>query len=159
LRIEALLEKLRDLDVSDLEIPKGLPVLSVEELVGEGLKNLRNTDSHICAGAIQDLTALARYSDLVVPALTPMLDKDKSEYTRRVAAGCLAYIGAKAKSALPLLKQGLDDPDANIRNSFQQALEQFEKAQELPGDEQRIQLELAILKEIDEVRKTAGASK
>src|SRR5262249_12923697 len=37
-RIEALLEKLRDFDATDLEIPKGFTVVSVDELLAEHLK-------------------------------------------------------------------------------------------------------------------------
>src|SRR5262249_49530487 len=118
-RIESLLEKLRDFDVTDLEIPKGITVVSVDELLAVHLQGLKEKDSTICSMAIQDLSALVPFSDQIVPALAEMVKKEKNEYIRRVAAGCLARVGFKAKPAVLALKEGLGDADANIRNTFQ----------------------------------------
>lgn len=155
-RIDGLLDRLRDLDVTDLEIPKGVTLITVDDLLAARLKELKDADSTVCGMAVQDLTALASYSDKVVPALCEMLAKDKNEWVRRVAAGCLGHLGVQAKPAVPLLKQGLADAEANIRNAFQAALERIENAKEEPGYPERVQREIAILKEISEFKKTAG---
>ena len=63
-----------------------------------------------------------------------MLDKGKNEWVRRAAALSLAEIGFPARSALPLLKEGLDDPDINIRKVFQTAIEKLDKATESPAE-------------------------
>jgi hypothetical protein len=148
-RIEGLLEKVRDFDVGDLEIPKGITVISVDDLLAVHLKGLKDTDSTVCGMAIQDLSGLASYSDKVVPALTGMLEKDKKEWVRRVAAACLASIGVKARSAVPVLKQGLGDPDANIRNAFKTAIDQIKDAKDTRGQDDEVKRKLMVLKEIN----------
>ena len=151
-RIESLLERLRDLDVSDLEIPKGVAVVTVDDLLAVHLQGLNSANKHVASMAMQDLSRLASFSDKVVPALTGMLAKDKNEYLRRIAAGCLGHIGIAAKPAAPMLKQGLDDPDANIRATFQAALEQLENAKADPGRDERLRRERLIQKQIDEFK-------
>ena len=158
-RIEALLEKVRDFDVTDLDIPKGITVISVDDMLAAGWKELNDADYIVRSLAIQELTQLALYSDKVVPALVDALQNDKNNHVRRVAAACLAHVGVQAKSAVPVLKQGLDDPDAYIRNACQTALERIANAKDTPGQTERIQKELAILQEINEFKMTAGGSR
>jgi len=152
-RIQGLLEKLQDLDVTDLEIPKGITVLTVDDLVAVHLKGLKDTNSTVRGMAIQDLIRLVSYSDKVMPALTDMLQKEKHEWVRRVAASCLAGVGEQAKAALPALKKGLNDPDATIRKEFQTAIEQIENAKEPSGRADELKSKLAILKDIREFKK------
>ena len=151
-RIESLLERLRDLDVSDLEIPKGVAVVTVDGLLAVHLQGLNSANIYVGSMAMMDLSRLESFSDKIVPALTGMLAKDKNEYLRRIAAGCLGHIGMAAKSAVPMLKQGLDDPDDNVRAAFQAALEQLENAKADPGREERIRREHLIQKQINEVK-------
>jgi HEAT repeat protein len=108
--------------------------------------------------AIQELSRLAAYSDQVVPALVDMLQKDKDDHVRRVAAACLAGVGVRAKSAVPVLKQGLNDPDAYIRDACQRALDQIKNAKPQPEQEEGVKRQLAIWKEINEFKKAAGGS-
>ncbi|MCI0376832.1 MAG: HEAT repeat domain-containing protein [Gemmataceae bacterium] len=151
-RMEALLERLRGFDVTDLEMPKGITMVRVDDLLAVRLKELKDPDSTVCGMAVQDLTILARYSDKIVPAMIDMLEKDKHEWVRRVAAGCLSHLGVQGKTALPMLKKGLDDQDANIRNTFQAALESLENAKDEAGLAERITRERAILKEISQLK-------
>ena len=104
-----------------------------------------------CGIALEELAPLAPYSDQVVPAITSMVDKGKNEWVRRVAALNLADIGFTALSALPILKEGLDDPDMNIRKVFQTAIEKLDKATERPAEETR--RKLAIADDIRELKK------
>jgi hypothetical protein len=147
-RIEDLLQRLSGIDVGDLEIPKGITLVSVNELLAVHLKGLRETDSTVCAMAVQDLSTLAPYSDEVVPALTGMLGKDKNEYVRRVAAACLAHIGFKARSAVAALKAAQKGADANMAKEFQSAIDRLEKAKERPEVAHAVEKEISILKEI-----------
>jgi hypothetical protein len=157
-RIEGLLERLRGLDVTDLEIPRGITVITVDDLLAKGLKELKDTDRNVRSLAIQDLTRLAAYSDRVVPALIERFQKDKDDLVRRVAAACLSHFEGQAKTVVPVLKQGLNDPDAYIRSACQTGLERIAKARAQPGDEERHKRELAILREINEFKKAAGGS-
>jgi hypothetical protein len=153
-RIEALLAKFKGLDVDDLEIPLGLTVVTANDLLEAHLKTLSGADE---TSALSGLVELAPYSDKVVPALTAQLQKSKGEYIRRVAAYCLANIGAGARTALPALKAGLDDPDPNVRTAFRSAMEQIEMAREEPGWGEEVKKRRAIFKDLDEWKK--GRSK
>jgi hypothetical protein len=158
LRIEALLAKLRDLDVTDLEIPKGIEVISVDDQVAKGLKELKDPDRYVRSWAAWHLERLAPYSERIVPALADLLQSDGDAHVRRVAAVCLGSAGVRAKSAAAVLKKGLEDPDANVRGACQKALEQIDNAKDTPEHEERMRRELAIAKEINEF-KAGGSSK
>jgi hypothetical protein len=154
-QIEGLLEKLKDFEVGDLELPEGISVRSVDDLLAENLEGLKDKAETVRGMAMQDLSGLADYSDKVVPAMTDMLRNDRSEWVRLVAAGCLGHIGVKAKSAMPALKDRLNDPDANIRKAFQATLDQLENAEEKPGQEEEVRKRIAILQEIRAFMKAA----
>jgi hypothetical protein len=156
-RIDGLLERLRELDVSDIEIPKGITVLSVEDLVEAGLKHLEDSDATVRGLAIQDLSGLAIYSDKVVPALVRVFKTDKNEHVHRVAAACLASVEVQARAAVPTLKQGLTDPDAYVRSACQTALDRLGDAMSTPEVTERTRRDLEILQEINEFIKTIGA--
>jgi hypothetical protein len=155
-RIEGLLKEQRGFDVGDLEIPKGLEVISVDDLLAVGLQQLKDANPTVCSLAIQELSGLAPYSDKVVPALVKMLEKGKNDHVRRVAAACLAGVGVKARSAVGALKEGLKDPDAGIRAAFQDAIKQIESAKDRPGQAEEVKNKLAILQDINELKKAAG---
>jgi len=151
-RIDSLLDRLpRGYDVTDFEIPPGLALVTIDDLLAENLKKMHDPDIYLCGGALEELAPLAPYSDKVVPAIMSMLDKGKNEWVRRVAALNLADIGFTALSALPILKEGLDDPDMNIRKVFQTAIEKLDKATERPAEETR--RKLAIADDIRELKK------
>jgi hypothetical protein len=155
-RLERLLQDLPGFDVTALEIPKGLTLISVDDLLAEHFKGLKDANPHACAQAIGGLSTLAPYSDKVLPALTAMLKKDKNEYLRRVAAGCLGHVGAAARSALPALKVGLGDPDANVRTAFGAAIDRIEKARREPGEDDQVRRKLVIRRDINELKKAVG---
>lgn len=147
-RIEGLLKKLAGLDVDDLEVPEGVTVVRVEEQVAAALKGIKDANQTVCVMAMQDLTGLAAYSDKAVPELIALLGKDRHEYLRRVAAGCLGSVGVSAKPAMAALKAGLEDADANVRSAFQAALQRIEQAKEMPGED--LKRKLLIVKDINE---------
>jgi len=151
-RIESLLEKLRDFDVGELEMPAALTVLSVADLLAGHFQTLKDGDATVCAMAVQELSRLVPYSDQVVPAMTAMLAKDKPNHVRRVAAACLGHAGVGGKSALAALKEGLSDPDDYVRYAAKNSIEQIENAREQPGAEAEMRRRRAILKEINEFK-------
>jgi len=151
-RLEALLQKLRDFDVSDLEIPGGLTVISVEELLAAHLDALKDTDATVCGLAINDLTRLIPYSDKVVPVMTAMLAKDKPNYPRRMAVICLGHAAAQGKPALAALQEALTDPDEYIRFAAKNSIEQIERAADQPAADAELQRKLGILQEINEFK-------
>jgi hypothetical protein len=154
-RIDVLLQRLNGVDVTDLEIPPGVALVTADDLLATHLKDLNNSDSHVAGMAVLDLSRLASYSDKVVPALIEMTRKGKHEYIRRCAASGLASLGAAAKSAVAALKESLDDPDANVRNACQAAIDRIEGAKEEASYDERVKIERAILKEIAEFKKAS----
>jgi hypothetical protein len=156
-RLEALLEKLRDLDVTDLEIPQGVTVISVDDQLTVGLQALQNADSNVRLWAVWDLSGLAPYSERVVPALADLLENDRDHHVRRVAAVCLGNAAVHAKSAVAVLKKGLEDLDANVRSACQKALEQIASAKVTPEQEEQMRRERAIATEIDAFKVSTGS--
>jgi hypothetical protein len=154
-RIEGLLDRLRGLDVSDLDLPPGVSVVTLDDLLAEGLKGLSAPNSTVRGLALQDLTSLAPYSDRVVPALVARLEKETDIYVRRVAAGCLGSVGLRGKPAVPALTKGLKDPDAYIRDACQRALKSIGEGKGEAGEEERIKKDLAIVKETNEFKRAA----
>jgi hypothetical protein len=157
-RVELLLDKLPSFDLSDVEIPKGISVISVGDLIAKGLHELKDADQNVRSLAIQDLSALARFSDKIVPALVDVFAKDKDAHIRQIATVCLANAGVRAKVAMPTLKKGLNDPDVNIRNACQGTLNRLASAADSPDQQERIRREMAIVKEINELKTATGRS-
>jgi hypothetical protein len=152
-RIEAALAKLKGIDCGDLDIPPGVTVVTASDLVAEHLVGLKDADQTRCGLAIAALGDLAPFSDKVVPALAAMLRKDKSASVRRVAAWSLGRAGVLARDVLPALKEGLGDPDENVRTAFRSAVDQIEQARGDPDGEKEARKRLAILNDIDELKK------
>lgn len=152
-RIDRLLKALPGIDVSDLQVPKGITVVVPSELLASHLKGLEDSNEYACAQAIHGLGELVPFSDKAVPALVGMLKKDKKEYVRRVAASTLAQLGAAAKSALPALKEGLEDADANVRAAFADAVQRIEKARAAPEKEDEVKRKQRIFDELNAVKK------
>ena len=61
-------------------------------------------------------------------------------------------LGEGGKAAVPILKQGLDDPDDNIRAACKKAIESIEAAKETPEQRARLERDLAIVREINEFK-------
>ncbi len=165
-RIEMLLGKLRVFDVTDLDIPKSIEVVTMDDLMAEYWKGLKDPDQYKCTDAIQGLSTFSPYDSKIVPALIEMLKKDKNEYIRRVAASCLCNLETPVESIVAALKEGLEDPDMNIRNHFQasldrieQAKQKSEEAKEKTAKEERLKRERAIAKEIADFKKASGEKK
>jgi hypothetical protein len=158
-RAGALLARLGGADADDLEIPQGVVVVTPADWLESGLKGLSDPDLAKCNAAGRGLVELAPHNDDVVPALAGMLGKGKGEYVRRVAASCLGAIGAGARGALPALRAGFDDPDANVRSAFRAAAGLIEGAKGEPQPEEAVKARRAINKDLDEWRKARKKAK
>jgi RNA polymerase sigma factor (sigma-70 family) len=155
-RIESLLNRLPSFDVADLEFPKGMVVNTASDLIAKGLEELKDADRNVRSLAIQDLSGLAFLSDEVVPALVEVFEKDKDAHIRQVAAACLGRLGHQAKPAVPILKQALEDPDANIRHTCGSALERIATAKDTPDQREQTRRDRAVAQEINEFKKATG---
>jgi hypothetical protein len=151
-RIEQLLEALRGIDLRDVKVPGGVTVLEVKDLLARYREGLKAGDPSARGYAASDLGGLAAYAD-VVPDLVGLLKTEAAEYPRRCASGALARMGKKAEPALPLLKAGLKDPDANVRNAFEDAVKRIEGAKEEGPGKDQVERQRAILEGITAFRK------
>jgi hypothetical protein len=158
-RVKSLLDRLPDFDLGDLEIPAGVRVMDASDLIGKALQELRNPDRQVRIHAVEELSALTRLSDKVVPALIEVFEKDEDLHLRQVAAACLGDAGLVAKSAEPALKRGRSVSDANIRNACQDALNRLAQAQDTPAQQEQMRREQAIAQEIQAWKNTTGAGR
>jgi hypothetical protein len=151
-RIEVLLRALSGIDLRDVKVPAGVTVLEVADLLARYREQLKGQDGTARGFAASWLGGLAPYTD-VVPDLVAVLKDDKHEYARRSAAGALSRMGKKAAPALPILKEGLNDPDVNVRNAYEYAVKQIESANEEKPDEKRAARLRVLMEGISEYRK------
>jgi hypothetical protein len=94
----------------------------------------------------------ARYAD-VVPDFEHILKNNEHEHAPRSAAGALSRLGKKAASALPVLEAGLKDPDVNVRDAFEHAVQQIRAAPDEMVDEEEVKRQRDLLDGISAFRK------
>ncbi len=134
-RVDQLLSRLSGIDLQALEVPAGLSVLTLNDLLARHRAGLKSSDPITRGLSASALAELNRYVN-VVPDLVGILESERHEYARRSVAGALSRLGKKATPALALLKSGLKDPDVNVRNAFDYAVNVIEGAKdEKPADD------------------------
>jgi HEAT repeat protein len=132
-----LLDKQVGIDLEQIRFPAGVKLLCSKDLRDRYLEGLKSGSGEIRGHAVGGLGELARFTDDVIPTILDALKSDKHEYVRRYAASTLAALGKRSATALPTLKAGLQDPDVNIRNAFQAAIDMIENPkEEQPSPEQ-----------------------
>jgi HEAT repeat protein len=155
-RIEYLLDRMSGIDLNTLELPKNVPVVAWEDLLDRYRKELKNSDAEVRGYAALHLVSYQADGSEVVPDLLAMLESEKNEYARRCVASAVTRLGRRAKSALPVLRQQLDDPDKNIRHAFQQAIEMIERSKSEPESDEQIKYRKTIREQIRMFTKDAG---
>ncbi len=134
-RIDLLLSRLSGIDLQAVEVPAGLSVLTLNDLLARHRAGLKSSDPITRGLSASALAELNRYVN-VVPDLVGFLGSERHEYARRSVAGALSRLGKKATPALADLKAGLKDPDVNVRNAFDYAVNVIEGAKdEKPTDD------------------------
>jgi hypothetical protein len=131
-RIDQLLERVPGMDLRLVEMPAGVTVLELKNLLDRYHKGMKNADPQARGKAVTSLGRLADCTD-VVPDLIAVITGDKHEYVRRCAASALYRMGKRGAPALPALKAGLNDPDVNVRNLFDVTVKQIEGADDKPA--------------------------
>lgn len=91
----------------------------------ELLRDLKSTDEGKRHSAVRLLPQRKGDAAQIIPALIEAL-KDKEGEVRRSAALGLGSFGDKAKSAIPDLQKGTEDPDARVREAARTALAKIE---------------------------------
>jgi hypothetical protein len=155
-RIEALLDRLRDIDVTDLVLPDGLTILTPADVVTAGLKELHGDNRTARGLALDALGRLAALDDRVSPAAAEAFCRDRDPWVRRLAAACLARPGVARAPAVPVLRDGLRDADEYIRDACRRALDQIDHPTTDPAEAARRARECVILAEINEFKQAAA---
>lgn len=151
-RAGLLLAQLPAIDLDRLVVPAGVTVLEAKDLAARyraGLTSANPTVRGLCAGLLADL---ALSDAAVLSVLMDVFRQDPHEYVRRTVAGALSTLGREGTAALATLREGLRDPDANVRVACQQAIGAIEAAPEDPGQTERRRQQRAILEDIARFR-------
>ncbi len=125
-----------NIELKKLQIPAGVTVLELRDLVGRYLAGLKNEDHDVRGYAAYLLGTMDPYVEEIILPLVEML-KDENGYVRRCAANALGGIGARGLVALPTLRQGLQDENENVRQAFREAIAKIEGAEGEEAKEHR----------------------
>ncbi|HEX4608592.1 MAG TPA: HEAT repeat domain-containing protein, partial [Urbifossiella sp.] len=129
-RLRAILKGAKDINLDAVAFPDGVTLVGPDELAARYAKGLKSQEPVIRGVAAGHLAVLEPDRQKAVAGLLDVLREDKHEYVRRSVAGALQREGGAARSALPVLRGFVDDPDVNIKNAFRAAVEKIEASTE-----------------------------
>ncbi len=135
-----------DIDLAKLDVPKGLVLVSIDEISARARKGIASTDQSVrgwSAGVIA-------HHDSFAPENLKAIEKllaDDNDWVRLNAAGAVALYGAKAKSALPALKACLERKDEGLKQRAQESIATIEAAKGDPDRERNYQAAVAKINE------------
>ena len=92
-----------DIRLDELRVPEGVKLLGLGELKRRNVEALGSTDPTVRGWGAGHLAHLDRYDERSASAIAKLLD-DPDDWVRANAVSALAYLGARAKSALPALE-------------------------------------------------------
>lgn len=112
-----------------IKIPETVIVLEVADLRMRYLDGLKSDDHEVRGYAAYFLARVDFYNKENIAPITKLLT-DENDWVRLMAAGALGNFGKSAASALPVLRQGLQDENERIRERFQQTIDRIEGAED-----------------------------
>jgi len=127
-----------NVQLDELQIPKGLTVLDVADLRARYRRALQSADKESRGYAAYYLAEVDPDHPEIVPAIAPLLE-DGDVWVRLMSAGALGKLGASATPALPVLERGLDDKEKRVRERFAEVIAQIENAKADPEAAKRRQ--------------------
>jgi len=86
------------------------------------INSLNDTNSLVCRTAIRALGEIATHYDVVVPALTNLLNDHYGPEIRETSCLALQRFVTKSPSAVAALRRALSDPDENVRSMAESCL-------------------------------------
>jgi hypothetical protein len=116
-----------DLDLTKLEIPKGLVFLTPAELSARIRKGADSKDQSVKGWS----AGVLAHNDSFDPANLAVIQKllaDENDWVRLNAAGAVTLFGAQAKIAIPALKGCLERKDEGLKTTAQKSIETIEAA-------------------------------
>jgi hypothetical protein len=118
-----------EIDLAKMEVPKGVTIVSVDELSARARKGIGSKDQNVrgwCAGVMADLDPHSAENQAAIEKLLV----DDSDWVRLNGAGAIALFGAQARSALPALTVCLARPDENLQKRARETIATIEAAKE-----------------------------
>ena len=140
------------LDLTKLDIPDGLALVSIDELSARTREAIDSTNQNVRGWMAGVLVGLDSFDPANLATLEKQLT-DKSDWVRLNAAGSISQFGSQAKSAVPALKECLERPDENLKTAARKAIETIESAPNRSEQAQAHAEGLKAIKEFLEARK------
>ena len=131
-RLEQLSARLQSIHVARLKLPKGIPVLSIDELLAQQRQNWSSGNLGKSWEAAEKISAWAEYSADTLPWLVEMLADDR-EQVRSLAVSAFKRLGKRATPGLPALHSALGRASKFGSLPIRQALQAIEQAPDIAG--------------------------
>src|SRR5262245_12919563 len=157
-RIQRLISRLQNVELTTLELPKDVPVIGLEGLLERYRKELKHKDGSVRGRAILGLVHRCADLDEVLPVLNRFLKEEKHEYAIRCAASAVASLGPAAKPLVPAMRELTKSDDKNIVHAFERAIELVEKEMDKPIAKEDVEKRRKIRREIAEFVKARSDS-
>ncbi len=139
-----------DLRLDVLDLPAGVPVVSLDSLLARARKELASKDPNVRGNAAWDLTSHGAPAEELLPDLEKML-KTETAVSPLIGAARAAYqLGAPARPLLPTLRETAKSADKNVADMCKVAIEAIEKATADVVPEKDARFRATIRKEIRE---------
>jgi len=122
------------LDLQSLQVPKGVTLVSVDELSRRGREALASSDKTVRGWGAGELARLDPFNAENLSAIAKLLD-DKDNWVRRNAAGALASFGKKAEPLLPTLREQLKTDDKQLQSQLEETIKKIEQAEDTTAAE------------------------
>jgi hypothetical protein len=159
-RLEKILAEVsREIRLDVLELPAGVPVTCLDDLLDGERKRLAHQDPAVRGNAVHALVDHGAPAAEVLPDIEKML---KTETDRNAVAGAAwgAYhLGAEARPLLPLLRAAMAKADKDVAVICRQTIDRVEAAKADPVPEAEARKRATIRTEIREFvakRREAG---
>jgi hypothetical protein len=118
-----------------LELPAGVPVVSMDDLMTEARKGLADKDPVRRGHAAGALVEPGPPADEVLPDLEKLLKTETDANPVCGAMWAANRLGAGAKPLLPLMRAAADKADKNMAQAFRQVIDGIERAKAEPVPE------------------------
>lgn len=150
-RIEKLLAGVsREIRVDVLELPAGVPLVCLDDLLAQARKKLADKDPVIRGHGALALVECDPPAEEVLPELEKVLTTETDANPVAGAVWAAYRLGAGAKPLLPALRAAAKKVDKGLAASFQQVIESVEKAKADPVSEAEMTKRAAIRRGIKE---------
>jgi hypothetical protein len=116
-------------DLDGLQVPKGVTLVSLDELSQRGREALTSSDKTVRGWGAGELARLDHFSAENLSAIAKLLD-DKDPWVCRNAAGAVALFGKKASSLLPALREQLKTGDEQLQSQLERTIKNIEVAED-----------------------------